>query len=62
MWIQMNFTVNQIDSLFACANLNKKVSIRWQDSTSRISGGTKGRRRTLIDGYLESPFSTACLL
>ena len=27
-----------------------------------ISGGTYRRRRTLIDGYLESPFPTACLL
>ena len=27
-----------------------------------ISGGTQRRRRTLIDGYLESPFPTACLL
>ena len=27
-----------------------------------ISGGTYGRRRTLIDGYLERPFPTACLL
>jgi len=26
------------------------------------SGGTYRRRRTLIDGYLESPFPTACLL
>jgi len=24
-----------------------------------ISGGTYSRRRTLIDGYLESPFPTA---
>jgi len=24
-----------------------------------ISGGTYSRRRTLIDGYLESPFTTA---
>ena len=41
---------------------NKKAGIRWQDSAPRISGGTQGQRRTLIDGYLESPFSTACLL
>ena len=27
-----------------------------------ISGGTYRRRRTLIDGYLESPFPTARLL
>ena len=27
-----------------------------------ISGGTYRRRMTLIDGYLESPFPTACLL
>jgi len=27
-----------------------------------ISGGTYRRRRALIDGYLESPFPTACLL
>jgi len=27
-----------------------------------ISGGSYRRRRTLIDGYLESPFPTACLL
>jgi len=27
-----------------------------------ISGGTYRRRRTLIHGYLESPFPTACLL
>jgi len=27
-----------------------------------ISGGTYRQRRTLIDGYLESPFPTACLL
>jgi len=41
---------------------NKKASIRWQDSAPPISGGTYRRRRTLIDGYLESPFPTACLL
>ena len=27
-----------------------------------ISGGTSRRRRTVIDGNLESPFPTACLL
>ena len=41
----------------------KKASICWQDSARRQfqAGGTY-RRRTLIDGYLESPFPTTCLL
>ena len=44
--------------------LNKKASIRWQDSARRQfqAGGTYRQRRTLIGAYLESPFPTACLL
>ena len=61
-------SVGQVDGRINMADIqhiecNKKASIRGQDSAPPISGGTYRRRRTfLIDGYLESPFPTACLL
>ena len=49
-----------------CRNRTVYVTRRpaSDDRTARrqFQAGLKRRRRTLIDGYLESPFPTACLL
>jgi len=48
---------------FADFSLNKKASIRWQDSARRqFQAGLRGDIGLLIDGYFESPFPTARLL
>ena len=55
---------NTVDSVFLVRTSNKQEGQHplTGQRAPPISGGTYRRRRTLIDGYLESPFPTACLL